>query len=176
MLTNFPSTITQGDSFTFTTPIEEYPPTAGYTLNLAIRGLSSVDIIAATLLSDYIIDIPSSVSSTLTPGTYKAIFFVTKGIERVTLYSKSLEVLEDPILIGNIDMRSHEQIMLDAIEAFIEKRATQGQLDHLMSEIDAKKLQRMSMTELVALRDHYKAKVIAQTNRAPRKFLYSFVR
>jgi hypothetical protein len=46
----------------------------------------------------------------------------------------------------------------------------------LMSEIDAKKLQRMSMTELVALRDHYKAKVIAQTNRAPRKFLYSFVR
>ena len=176
MLTDFPSTITQGDSFKFTTPIDEYTPTDGYTLNLAIRGLSSADIVATTLLSDYIIDIPSSISSTLTPGTYKAIFFVTKGIERVTLYSKSLEVLEDPILMGNIDMRSHEEIMLDAIEAFIEKRATQGQLDHLMSEIDQKKLQRMSMTELVALRDHYKAKVIAQTNRAPRKFLYSFVR
>jgi hypothetical protein len=66
--------------------------------------------------------------------------------------------------------------MLDAIEAFIEKRATQGQLDHLMSEIDQKKLQRMSMTELVALRDHYKSKVMAIKNTAPRKFLYQFTR
>jgi hypothetical protein len=176
MLTDFPSTITQGDSFTFTTSIDEYPPTDGYTLNLAIRGLSSADIVATTLASDYIIDIPTSISSTLTPGTYKAIFFATKGIERITLYSKSLEVLEDPILMGNIDMRSHEQIMLDAIEAFIEKRATQGQLDHLSTEIDAKKLQRMSMTDLVALRDHYKSKVMVQTNKAPRKFLYQFTR
>lgn len=173
---SFPSSIVQGDSFTFKTYVSEYSPTDGYELRLAIRGLSSADVTATTLAGQYIFDITTSITASLTPGVYKAIFYVVKGIERITLKSSVLEVIDDPILLGNIDLRTHEEIMLDAIEAYMQNRATNNQLDHIMTEIDGKKLQRMTMNELTQLRDHYKTKVMALKNKAPRKFLYQFTR
>lgn len=176
MAIDFPISFTQGDSFTFKTILTDYPTSSGYELHLAIRGLSSADLEASISEEQYVFAFTTSITASLTPGVYKATFYLVKAAERITLQTTNLEVLEDPILMGNIDMRSHEEIMLDAIEAFMQNRATKGQLDHLMTEIDGKKLERMNMLELIQLRDYYKAKVMSFKNQAPRKFLYQFTR
>lgn len=177
MIINFPNQLVQGDSFTFKTTInKDYHPSLGYELHLAIRGLNSADIVATVEAGEYVLTLTSSVTSTLTPGVYKAIFYVIRGIERITIQQHELDVLDDPIQLSNIDLRSHEEIMLDAIEAFMENRATKGQLDHILTTIDGKSLQRMTMTELLQLRDHYKNKVMTLKNKAPKRYLYRFVR
>jgi hypothetical protein len=89
--------------------------------------------------------------------------------DRITIESGFLEVV-------GIGSQSHSQKMLISIEAFIERRATQGQIDHLESTIGDKTLRRMSFTDLQALRQKYSYLVKIEQKRFPTQVNFTFGR
>jgi hypothetical protein len=89
--------------------------------------------------------------------------------DRITIESGFLEVV-------GIGSQSHNQKMLISIEAFIERRATQGQIDHIESHIGDKILKRMDFRALQALRQKYKTLVLIENKRFPTAVNFSFGR
>jgi|694.fasta_scaffold41482_2 hypothetical protein len=169
--------IIQGDSLEIKVNQSDINIELDDVVNIAIRGNVNLDIIGVLEDSDYVFNITSTQSSNLVEGQYKLILYVTNTNYKKTLYASSLVVKPDLTVIeAGYDFKTHAQKMLEAIEAFIEGRATKNQLDHLMTEVDGKKLQRMSMLELLKLRDYYQGKVNEETGRIPKRFLYSFTR
>ena len=62
---------------------------------------------------------------------------------------------------GQHDGRSHAQIMLDAIEAALEGRATNNQLDLVKGQFGDRATER-NAAALIAARDKYKAEVASE--------------
>jgi hypothetical protein len=158
-MTPFTLTLTQGDSFSRTYSLDGYLP-ADYTLHAAFRGQSSLDLTATADLSNFVLTITPAQSSALNPGNYQVSLYLTSPTERITLLTHSLTIYPDPLnLPDGVDVRTHVERVLDAVTAYIEARAVDGSVDHLVTEVDGLKLTRMSMKELTDLRDLYQDKV-----------------
>jgi hypothetical protein len=80
------------------------------------------------------------------------------AIERHTIYQGTVSVLVS-VTAGStaIDARTHARIVLDAIEAAIEGRATRGQLESTV--IGDRQVQYLAPTELIKWRAFYKVEV-----------------
>ena len=81
--------------------------------------------------------------------------------ERITIDSGYIEVRPNRDL-ATTDPRSHYKIVLDAVEAVLEKRATKDQEAY---SINGRSLTRTSIEELMKLRDTYRGKYVAEINR-----------
>ena len=142
----------------------------GYTLNLSLRGLSELDI-ATTTTS---LAITSAQSSTLSPATHSYLLYATKTTERITLQQGTVLVIANPLDSAVKDFSSFNIKMLDALEAHLLSKADSNQLDHLKSVIGDKELQRMSLTDLVALRNKFLNLVNQEQGKSIKRVNYFF--
>lgn len=157
-----------------------------YTLECVFEGYSETDYtITATILNDItqsftvtggVLTITSAQSSEFLSGDARLFVYAVKDAQRTILYESIIKISPDPLTSTVSDFTTHNQKMLAAIEAFIEKRATNQQIDILESEIDGKRLQRMPFTELLQLRDIYKNKVMTENGTKVKKIVYTFTR
>jgi hypothetical protein len=173
-----PPTLISGDSWSTTfTPLDlTQAPSAGWTLTLSLRGATNNDFAGTTSTPNtYALSI-SNTQATYTTGVYQYIVTLSQTGQRLTIESGQVIVQADITATdATFDPRTHEKRMLDFIENYIELRASGGQIDHVMSEINGMKLQRMSANELTTLRNRYKLMVMRQTRGSfPKRITYNF--
>lgn len=172
-LPNPPSKIVVGDSYTFYHNQGQYI-TDGYTIKFTIRGLSELDVISTTDT----ITLSSAQTSLLVEGMHQASLIAFLGSSRTVISTSQIEILADPTATSLVERLTHNQRMLAAIEAHIEGRATDNQLDHIRATIRTNDsehtLERLSLADLITIRNTYKRAVAIELGRFPKGVAYTF--
>ena len=146
--------------------LEDYPSSA-YTLKYSFRldgaGATEINITASANGTAFKIEVGKSTTTSYTAGDYNWQAYLTRNSdsERVTIDSGYIEIKPNRDL-ATTDPRSHNKIVLDNVEAVLEKRATKDQEAY---SINGRSLTRTSIEELTKLRDSYRGKYVAEINR-----------
>lgn len=157
----------------------DYPPASyslKYSLRLAGATATEIEITANESGSDYLIEVASTTTAGYTAGTYiwQAYITRTSDSERVMIASGVVDVIANRDA-STSDPRSHARKVLDAIEAVIEGRASKDQEEYTIKD---RSLKRTPLSDLLTLRNKYRAEVDAEERAAngqgSRKLLYRF--
>lgn len=169
-----------GDSYEFTTVVPDYPASDGWTLAHVLRARSgSNDAITMTAVAsgdDYLTTVLAATSGGWDAGDYTVTAQVSNvGLERHTLDAVALSdgrlrsnlitLLANPSEGEAFDDRTHARIVLDAIEAVIEGRATKDQEEYTIKD---RSLKRTPLADLVEFERIYRARVLAEEAAARR--------
>lgn len=161
----FPREITAGDHLNQVIALPGYPAPLW---QLFITLHNATEVITLESAADdaaHAIAKPAATTALWAPGRYDWTAYVTGPDDaRVTLGTGVLKILADPATAGARDGRSHARRMLDAIEAALEGRATQQQLDILRTAHGDRNLEQ-DVAKLTALRGTY-AREVRQEERA----------
>lgn len=160
---NEPKEITAGFYYSWSENLSDYPYSQGYRLKYkAIKSDSNFSLTASSGEDgdSHLVEITSETSSGYTAGVYQLTKYV-EGLDgnKIHLGNTSLTVLFNPIDSGNTDTRTHERIMLEAIEALEQGRATKQQKSF---SIAGRGIEYLSPEELIKWKNHYKRIVYAQ--------------
>lgn len=129
-------------------------PTADYSLsyefNLIDGATASNFTLTATESNDEYI-ISTSNTGSYTKGEYNWVSYITRASDsaRVKIAEGYIEI-QDNYATTSASVRSHAKIVLDAVKAVIENRAT---MDQSSMSIAGRSLSRMSISELYELKD-----------------------
>jgi hypothetical protein len=149
-----PERFHSGDTVTWTKKLSDYLPTDGWVLIYEIAGANTAKTITGTDNGDGThLMMLSAALNDISAGAYAWQAYATKGTERYTIGSGTVNVLANLAYGGATDVRSHAKITLDAIEATIENRAT---IDQRRMQIAGRLIERMPIEELIRLRSTYK--------------------
>lgn len=155
------NTLVVGDTIEFLTAVDDYPPADGWTFKIRIvhrtnSAITPITLTATTSGTEYLTQVAPSTTANWTAGDYSWTSWVEKSGARYVVESGLVELLPNPAAVTTSDLRTHARIVLDAIEAVIEGRASKDQEEYT---IGARSLKRTPIKELLALRDRYKAEV-----------------
>lgn len=145
----------------------DYDPSL-YTLKYSARlegtGTTEIEITATADGTDFVIEVDAATTGAYTAGTYQWQAYITRDSdsERVSVDNGTMEVVPNRDA-ATTDPRTHAKIVLDAIEAVIQGRASSDQMSYT---IEGRSLTRMSVDELMLLRDKYRAEVAAENRKA----------
>lgn len=155
-----------GAGLTFRAVIEQpHFPAPGWGLSLFLRGKSAIDLTSSPSGADHLFEAPAASTAAWPPGRYSYVIRASDGTDVHPVESGEVVIAPDlAAQAENFDGRDHVRKVLDAIEAVIEKRAT---IDQQSYTIQNRSLQRTPLSELIKLRDRYRAELAAQ--RARRK-------
>jgi len=156
-----PESIRAGDTLQWKRSLSDYPP-ATWTLVYSLLSASTkVTITGAESGSDHLIDEDAATTAAYTAGNYDWTAHVTDGTDRHTIAHGTIEILPDLSAAATYDNRTHARIMLDAIEAVLESRATNDQIDIISTSIGSRALGR-DKSALMEAHSKYKALVKAE--------------
>lgn len=159
------ATLVAGDTLYFKTAVPQYPANEGWMLTYRLVPRSSGTAIvfdASADGPDYVIQIGPSITSVWEPGNYSWFAYVQKTGERYQVEEGAIEITPDYATAETLDNRSHARKTLEAIEAVIEKRATQDQMAYT---IGTRQLQRMPIKDLISFRNQYRAEVYGEEQK-----------
>ena len=153
-----------GDTLDFTDVVADYPATAAWVLKYRLVPRftapvqAPVELTATTVnTTDYRVQATPTATAAWTPGTYNWFRWVEKAGERQSLGSGSLTVQVNPATVAQgADIRSQAEAALDAINAVLANRAT---VDQQEMSIAGRSLKRMTVDELLKLREHFEGQV-----------------
>lgn len=133
---------------------------AGYTLSYELTlytGAAPVTLTATLSGSEYLIEIAAATTVTYTAGDYQWVAFITRDSdsERVEI-ARGVMTVNPDAATSAADPRTTARKTLDAIEAVIEGRASKDQESY---SIAGRSLTRMSVEDLLSLRDSYRTEV-----------------
>lgn len=162
--TREPAQLTIGDRWLWkrTDLGADYPP-ASYALKYVLRLHSTgaeIEITANESGADYLVEVASTATAPYTAGRYAWTAYIIRSSdnERLVVGTGTVEVIANRDVAAT-DPRSHARKVLDAIEAVIENRATVDQQEYTIA---GRSLKRMLVTDLLVLRDRYRADVRAE--------------
>lgn len=171
--TNVPDVLYVGDNFLWKRDLTDYP-VADYALTYSFRLLTSAateialtsSVITESDTSVYTIDVPSSTTTSYTKGNYKYQEYITKSAssERLVI-NKGITTLKSNLDADTGDARSSARIILQALEATMENRAT---IDQMSMSIAGRSLSRMSPAELNKWKSDYQALVSNEDKKSRR--------
>lgn len=165
--TTEPTSLVAGETVKWHRSLADYPVSELWTLTYAIRGASSLDVTCTVSGSYYLATISAIDSGNLAAGRYWWQAYVSKAStgERYLVDNGSLKVTADLAdAVAGYDGRSHAQIVLDAIEALIQGKASKDQLNVTIGNTT---VGRMSPEQIERWRDVYRREV-ATDQRAER--------
>lgn len=133
---------------------------SGYTLTYELTlyaGAAPITLTATLSGSEYLIEVGQSTTAGYTSGDYQWVALITRDSdsERVEISRGVMKVNPDPATSA-ADPRTTARKTLDAIEAVIEGRASKDQESY---SIAGRSLTRMSVEDLLSLRDSYRVEV-----------------
>lgn len=156
-----------GDTLDFETEVPDYPATDGWTLYFRlvprVAG-AAITITCATAANgiDYRAQVAPATTATWTAGEYTWNSYVAKSGARYTVEDGQVTLLPDPgVTTAPFDNRSHARKTLAAIEAVIEGRASQDQMEYSIGD---RSLKRMPIVDLLMFRTQYRAEVRREDN------------
>ncbi len=159
--TTEPSRIRAGDTIEWRREDLSDYPASEWTLKYYLLKTGKQIIITAIADDDnFAITVTKAVSALYAAGIYSWLAKVYQGvapnIEEHTIGQGTIEILPDlTVAAGGYDTRSHAKIMLDAIEAALQGKATAKQLDQLVKIIADIHTQR-NPELLIKWRQYYK--------------------
>jgi hypothetical protein len=157
VLTTEPSTIRAGDFLTWLKSLSEYPANAGWSLSYTlINDSTKITINAAASGADHLVSVLAATSANYASGLYSWMARVTKATEIYTIASGSIEILPNLAALTIFDGRSHARIMVQAIEAAIQGRASSTQLEY---EINGRRVRNMDPGDLIKWLSFYRAEL-----------------
>ena len=145
-------------------PVSAYALTYEFHLDAGGGGTKKFTLTATEADDTYYIEAASSSTTSYAIGDYIWEAYITKSSDsnRVIVDSGRTTITEN-LANTNADLRSHAKIVLDAIEAVIENRAS---MDQSSMSIAGRSLSRMSIDELMTFRDRYKAEYLKEIKLA----------
>ena len=165
-----PQTLTVGDIWNWKREdiVSDYPP-ASYTLTYSFRLLSSAATeiaLTSSVITEsataYTISVPDSTTVSYTKGDYTWQEYISNATDRIVL-NTGFVTLEPNLDADTSDPRSFWAKVLDAIEATIENRAS---IDQSSMSIAGRSLSRMTIDELLTLRDRARFETGKEINKA----------
>lgn len=155
-----PLKITAG--FDYTWDISgDYSADDGWTLKY--QGVNSdavIEIIASGDGYNHTVEILAVATAEFTKGNYQfSKYFENEDGRKILLETLKIEVLQNPITDTPFDTRSHAEIMLEAIEALEQGRASVVQSSFTIA---GRAIQYLSPKELIEWKNHYKTLVRAE--------------
>ena len=166
-----PAKLVAGDRFTWRRddlandyPIGTFALTYEFHEDSGGGGNKQFTITATEADSTYYIEVGSSTTASYDTGDYIWEAYITRSAdsERIMVDSGRTEITTN-LANTNADLRSHAKIVLDAIEAVIENRAS---MDQSSMSIAGRSLSRMSIDDLMTFRDRYKAEYLKEIKLA----------
>ena len=160
--TTEPTVLRAGMTWAWTRDLPDYP--AGTWLltywykQLAASG-ARFSIAASASGSTHSVSVTAANTQARVAGEYSWSAVATSGSEAYEVDKGTLTILARYDADTALDDRSHARVVLDAIEAVIENRAT---LDQQEMSIGTRSLKRMTVSELMTFRDKYRAEVYAE--------------
>lgn len=165
-----PQKLYTGFPFDLTLEQGEYKASQGFTVKVILRGPQNTEL-TATAVSDsaYTVSVTAPVD-----GVYLYTVLAESLTARHLIDTGRIEFLPDPTAVAEgSDLRSHAERTLAAIEAVLEKRATSDQQSY---SIAGRSITKIPLTELISLRDKYRAEVATARGKTPRRFLARFAK
>jgi hypothetical protein len=149
--------LTAGDTLSFDTTVVDYPASDGWTLTyrLVPTGTGTVITFTASANGDaYAVSVSAATTANWAAGDYSWSSYVSLSGERYTVEQGFLTISPNPATYAaGTDLRSHARIVLDAVEAVIEGRAS---LDQEEYTINGRSLKRTKLEDLLKFRAFYK--------------------
>ena len=138
-------------------PTDAYSLSYEFNLNEGATA-SNFTLTASEANDEYIISTSSTTS--YTKGTYNWIAYITKTANSARIkIGEGFTEIQENYATTSASVRSHAKIVLDAVEAVIENRAT---MDQSSMSIAGRSLSRMSIDELMTFRDRYKTEYLKE--------------
>ena len=162
MLESTPKSITAGDSAEWVITLSDYPAP---TWDLTYALVSSTSQILITSLqyeatTSHIIRLTTSTTSAYQAGDYSYQLYASDGTDRYIVESGQITVRPNYAdASSGYDARSFAKRALDAIEAVIESRASQSQLEY---SIAGRQLKYIPPADLLLLRDRFRTEYNAE--------------
>ena len=147
VLDDIPDKITAGDSFAWKKHYADYPASDGWVLSYALVMTGTIITLqGAPDGDDHLISKAAADTADYLVGIYFWQSYVTKAAERYTLETGRIEILPNfAAQASGLDTRPHCFVLLDAIQAVNESRATE---DHLNVSFGGRSVGKMSLGEL----------------------------
>lgn len=163
MARHIPAEISAGLTLSELVTLPKYPAPA-WVVSLALRGPGGIDLTATAQDTQHRLEADATATATYPPGLYRySLRAAYNGIVR-EVENGTINVLADlAAQTPGADMRSHARIVLDNINAVIEKRATQDQQKYT---INNRELWRTPIADLLKLRALYRAEVAAEEGKS----------
>lgn len=153
----FPTSIRAGVTFDHTIRLQLYPAPL-WALSVLLRGPKSIDITSLPVnTTEHQLLVDAATTAAWTPGDYLYSVRAVSSGTVLEIESGSVTMQPDMATVADgTDARVHAQRCLDAIEAVLEKRATQDQERYT---INNRELHRTPIGDLLKLRDYYRAEL-----------------
>lgn len=155
MISNFPTSLINGDSVNFTDYFEDYLPSKDWYCNYVLKNQSETIVLNTrgfiTIEDDkYIVNITSTQSQDFSTGFYNLniIFFNTVTEERKTFFLYKVEIKDDLLNSQGQDTRTWEEVALENLQNYFKDG---NNLKYKSYEIKGRKLEQYSPKELQEL-------------------------
>lgn len=173
-LTAVPNSLTAGDSYAITLSLSDYPATAGWSVKLALAGLSVAEVISVASGADHTLTLASATTAALSAGTYQYRLRVVNGSDAQTIETGVLAVMADLAALGPGEGQAWAEKTLAIVESVLANTATSEMKSYM---IGGRQVQSLSLDELRRLRAELRREVVAlRAGSVFGKVAVSFVR
>lgn len=150
-----PISLLAGDTAKWLKSLPDYLASDGWVLSYVLANtITRITFTASAVDADHLVTVSAATTAAWTPGTYEWRSQASKTGEVFTVGSGSITV--QPSFASAVDGRSHARKALANIEAYLENSAN---LAAAMYEIAGRRLQRIPLAELMAIRSRYQFEV-----------------
>jgi hypothetical protein len=154
VLDEIPKKLTAGESLSWSVSLSDYLASESWVLTYTlVKSDTRIQIVSSASDDDHLIEIPSTTTENYSPGTYDYQAHIFNGAEKYQVDAGVIEVVTNfAAQSSGFDSRSHAKIVLDALEAAIEGRASKTQMSQMVGSVQ---VQHMTLTEQIKIRDQY---------------------
>ena len=161
-----PAALRAGDTATWQRALADYPASEGWTLDYILVNAAGQIAIAAD--ADHLVEVSAATTALWIAGTYSWQERASLAGKTYTTATGSVEVLANlAAATSGIDVRTHAQRTLAALEAWIESH----DLAVAKYAIGDRSLDSIPIADLLKLRDTYRKEVRGQSGKSGRVYM-----
>jgi hypothetical protein len=157
--------IYSGDSVKWTVRFSDYKPSDGFNLTLALRHPKNekINLLALSDAGDdeFIFNLTNIETSTWKDGIYTAFLLISRSSDEFSkqIEIPRLEIKPNIMSLDNIDVRTHNEKVLDSIKELIEKKVLDDAYNYT---INGRMLTKYKHQELIKLKNQYENEVLKE--------------
>jgi len=160
-----PTTLRAGDTWYWPVSAPDYPSPDWSLSYVLVSPTARATLAVAWIGTGHAATVSAATTAAMAPGSYAWHLLATSEAERRTLETGRVEILPDPLTVAPASSVSHAQRMLAAIEACLEGRAAEGDLDLVATAANGRQAQ-YDLPTLLRLHNRYAALVASEQDGA----------
>lgn len=157
-----PESLVAGDSWRWTRPIADFPPSEGWTATYYLTGAYSVAIPTTPRIptQDFEVHYLPAASGLVLSGVYRWVLSVTNGTDSYSADSGEFTILANPNVGDSVDARDAAEKTLAVLKLEIAARLGTGTGGaHESYSIEGRSISKVSLNDLYSLKNKYAREV-----------------